>query len=210
MKNLKCESCGSNMVIDPNNKDYAICEYCGSRVKLSQDVNLNINIDDDIKKGVKTGGKIIAGISIAHLITFILIFLVILGLVLFITFKTFSNIDKNKKDNSVNNSQLNKNDSDVDYNKIKDKFNKNSFNSSFELYSGTQSVFFIESLLNEVITNNKKNSDHIITIVYKETSTSNPDEITKLKQSMKNKQYEVILDYDNDGYINKITLKDIK
>ena len=88
---------------------------------------------------------------------------------------------------------------------------KQSFNGKFELYSGTSSRLFVTTLLDNVITNNKKNSDKIITVIYNETITTDPNEIVELKQSFEQgKDYEVILDYDTNGFVNKVTIKDIK
>lgn len=85
-----------------------------------------------------------------------------------------------------------------------------SFNSSFEMYSGTSSKLIVTTLLDNVVTNNKKNSDKIITVIYNETTTTEPNEIVELKQSFEQgKKYEVMLDYDANGLVNKVTIKDI-
>ena len=107
------------------------------------------------------------------------------------------------------------------FDKINDKTNNNttntsdysqaeimSFNSSFELYNGTQSEFFVSKLLEKVVTNNKTKKDHLITVVYNETTTNVADDITSLKQNLEDgKDYEVSLDYDTDGFVNKVTIQ---
>ena len=66
----------------------------------------------------------------------------------------------------------------------------------------------IVNLLQKVITNNKTESDHMITVIYNETMTATPDEITALKQNFEDgEEYEVSLDYDTDGFVNKITIQ---
>ena len=93
---------------------------------------------------------------------------------------------------------------------MQSKMDIESFNSNFELYSGTSSKLFVTTLLDKVVTNNKKNSDKIITVIYNKTNTTNPTEIIKLKQSFEQgKDYEVIIDYDTNGYVNKVTIEDI-
>ena len=48
MKKLRCTSCGAELKVD-DNKEYAVCEHCGSKYKLNEDVNINIKLDDNIK-----------------------------------------------------------------------------------------------------------------------------------------------------------------
>lgn len=89
-------------------------------------------------------------------------------------------------------------------------FDKNSFNNQFEMRTGTQYGTFVSSLLDDVITNNKTNSDYLIEVVFGEVATTTPDEIKNIKRNLDNfTDYEVSLDYDNDGYANKITIEEI-
>ena len=84
------------------------------------------------------------------------------------------------------------------------------FNRSLEPAQGTNSKFALSSYLDKVVTSNKKNKNHVITVVYRETTTTNEDDIVEIKHILDNtKKYEVSLDYDEDGYISKITIKDI-
>lgn len=88
--------------------------------------------------------------------------------------------------------------------------NKDSFNATLEIYSGTEYGSNVGNLLDKVVTSNKTNTDHIITVIYKETTTTSEDEIVNIKHSLdKMTEYEVSLDYDANGYINKVTVKDI-
>ena len=88
--------------------------------------------------------------------------------------------------------------------------NKTSFNATLEMYSGTEYGSSVGNLLDKVVTSNKTNKDHIITVTYKETTTTSEDEIVNIKHSLdKFTEYEVSLDYDANGYINKVTVNDI-
>ena len=79
------------------------------------------------------------------------------------------------------------------------------------MYSGTTHAFHIESLLDEVITNNKTNKKQIIVVKYRQYLTSEPREITEIKHSLNdNLEYEVILDYDKDGYVKRILIENIR
>lgn len=61
-----------------------------------------------------------------------------------------------------------------------------------------------------VIASNKTNNEHIITVVYKETTATTEDEILALEKLLdKGTKYYYSLDYDSEGFINKITIKDI-
>lgn len=90
--------------------------------------------------------------------------------------------------------------------------NIKNFNTNFEKYSGTQSKFFINELLDDINTNNKTNSNKKIDVAYKETITSEEKEIIKIKHNLGDnfKSYEVILDYDEEGFVNKVTIEKIK
>ena len=56
--------------------------------------------------------------------------------------------------------------------------------------------------------NNKTNSDQLITVVYNNINTTNESEIRNLKKSFDTwTNYEVILDYDSVGFVNKITIE---
>ncbi len=92
--------------------------------------------------------------------------------------------------------------------------NLRTFNSSYEIYVGTKWGISCETVLDKVATNNKTNSEHLISISYEDNETSNSDEITKIKQTLNNKtnkwkEFEVSLDYDKEGYVCKIIIKKI-
>ena len=90
----------------------------------------------------------------------------------------------------------------------KDSFELKTFNGGFEFYTGTQKGMFTSNLLDKIITNNKKNQEHLLTVVYGTHTTTNPDEITNIKQELDDwHDYEVSLDYGEDGYANKVTIK---
>lgn len=64
--------------------------------------------------------------------------------------------------------------------------------------------------LDKIITNNKTNSEHIITVIYNGTSATTEDEIISIKKSLdKGTNYYYSLDYDSNGYINRVTIKDM-
>lgn len=163
----------------------------------------------------RTVKKVVKGIGIGYFV-FIGIFLVIfvsififVGIFIFKTGKTFDKATDiftgqldglgNLMDNNESQvtSQMNK--QEIDF-----------FNTDFEIYSGTSPKMYVDSILDNVVTNNKKNKDKIITVTYNDNITSDPDEIIELKKSFEDlKKYEIILDYDSIGLVNKVTIKDL-
>lgn len=199
MKKLKCESCGAKLNVNEND-EYVTCEYCGAKYKAkdSIDLNVNLNVDDSIKDTLKIGGKMFAKTSIIALVAFCIVFVVALTGIIY----SFSRVSSNDKSNN-NNNNLEIETDPFDEIRIK------SFNSKYELYSGTNSKFFIDTLLDETVTNNKTNDEHIIEVVFGEIKTSDPEEITNIKQSLEDKKYEIVLDYGKDKYVNKVTIQNI-
>lgn len=173
------------------------------------------------KQTGKKGLKVLKGIGIGYLvfIGIVIVLVVSVFVLVFVNMAKMNNraddvyeqagsiIDK-VTDEMDNNSSTNNNSNSGQTNDGYSKVQIKAFNAPFELYSGSQSGFFLENLLDKVVTNNKTEADHIITVVYNETMTAVPDEITNLKQNFEDsKEYEVSLDYDTDGFVNKITIK---
>ncbi|MBP3707478.1 MAG: helix-turn-helix transcriptional regulator [Clostridia bacterium] len=83
------------------------------------------------------------------------------------------------------------------------------FNGFIEMRKGTQDKFFITGLLDEIISSNQKNPNRIVVLEYNETTTSDADEIRNIKYNLASGKYDVILEYDNVGFINKVILRKI-
>ncbi len=191
------------------------------------DNNLNSEIKDDIhnmykgakeyasdkenqekmKKAGRTGLKIAKGIGIGYLaiICFSILMVIIIFVVVFSQmFKVRKQTDEVKDTaSSIINDAYNK------VNEASEEADVKSFNSNLESYSGTKYGSSVITLLDNVIIKIKKNSNHTISVVYNDTTTSNPDEITTLKKQFDSSiQYEVSIDYDVNGYINKITISE--
>lgn len=93
-------------------------------------------------------------------------------------------------------------------------FERNSFNNSFEMYQGTNSGMFTKNQIDNVIKNNNKNSEHLVEVIFDGTSYgTSPDSIKGIKDKIKEfkgykfQEYEISLDYSDDGYVNKITIE---
>lgn len=87
---------------------------------------------------------------------------------------------------------------------------KFAFNMRLKNMQGTQSEFMLSQDLDEVVTSNKTNKNHLIEVTYNGITSTEEDDIVAIKHSLKDgNKYEVSVDYDANGYINKITIKDI-
>lgn len=87
-------------------------------------------------------------------------------------------------------------------------FGASSFNSTFEMKTGTKSGFLVANLVDDIITNNKTNKENIITLVFDEFKSSDPTEIKNAKRKLENStNYEISLDYDKKGFVNMVTIK---
>ena len=82
------------------------------------------------------------------------------------------------------------------------------------MYAGTEWGSSVSNVLDKIITNNKTNPERTIRVIYGNINTV--DEYKKdsmAKNYIKNKldkwktDYEVILDYDDVGFVNQVTIQ---
>lgn len=154
--------------------------------------------DKDNQKKMKNVGrkglKVLKGIGIGYIVflgIIVLIFLIIIGTMI----SRSSKMDKNSKDfEDLSNNVVN-------------KMEIENFNYEIELYSGTQYGQMVKELLDNIVTKVKKNTEHSISVVYDSKTISKADEITALKKQINTTtEYEVSMDYDSNGFINKVTI----
>ena len=206
MKQLKCDNCGATIKINDENSEFATCPYCEAKYQLNERKDIYIRMDDNTKELLTNGFNFFKKSSKLVIIPAIIIFIIVIAIFIIIFANIFnsSHIELKDGDNHI---KINNNDMMVE---VKEKMNKSFFNSSFETYSGTNSKFLTEPLLDNIVTNNKTNKDMLITVIYKDNETTDPEEIIKIKHSLDDKKkYEIKLDYDDDGYVNKVTIEDI-
>ncbi len=198
MKNLKCSSCGATLQIDEN-KEYAICNHCGSKYKLNEDLNINIKFDDNVKEVFNNNLG-----AYKHISKFIYTTVIIIVIVtLLILYFGFIKIDKNRKIIEGNQSQIKE-----QVNNQQEDVKKDKFNFQFIGDNGTKNAFFLERILDKIIQSNKI-YDRKIILSFNGKEITNETEIINIKHSLDG-DYEVSLNYDNNGYINKIIVNIIK
>ena len=198
MKKLNCSSCGAELRIEEN-KEYAVCDHCGTRYKLNEDLNINIKLDDNVKDVINTSFGTVNKAS-KFMFVPIFIFVIAFSLILFIGIRSINR--------SRNNSNENKKQQEENINKQQEEVKKDIFNFQFVNDNGTKSAFLLESTLDEIIQSNKL-YNRKVTLVYNGKETTDETEIINIKHSLQG-DYEVSIDYDSEGFIYKIRVDTIK
>lgn len=208
---MKCKNCGSVLEVEEGAKT-TTCKYCHTTFAIDDEIQ-HIQHDNMFESGYEfEKGRIQAKseketeetqefkkargiITFVSVIIFVLVFIIFF----FVFFKIFGanfNRFSTTTSKSISEQQA--------------ESGKSFFNYGFERYSGTNRTVMVDELLDEVVTNNKTNKSHLITVVYGETNTIESDEIINIKHSLEEyKDFEVTLDYDESGYVNKVTITNI-
>lgn len=190
MEKLKCSSCGAELEVEEN-KEYAKCNHCGTRYKLNKDLNVNIKLDDSIKEKLNDQLEMVTTPK-TTIISIAVIF--IIGVfICVIAASTFSY----RSDNTFNEERT----------KQEEESNKDHFNFQFYGANGTKNAFFLEHILDDIVQSNKTN-DRKVSLVFNGTETTEESEIINIKHSLDG-NYEVSINYDDTGYINKIIVDKI-
>lgn len=100
------------------------------------------------------------------------------------------------------------NEMDSEIEESNNEFEINRFNNGLEMYAGSKHGTIVSTVLDKVITSNKKNQDKIINVIYGDLNTTDESKIRELKKSLDDwTKYEIIFDYDEVGYINQLTIE---
>lgn len=134
---------------------------------------------------------------------------------IFSVFDGFSDSFNETAQNMQNQYQQNVDKMNKEYqdrvNQNREESEKRVHNMFFEARTGTKATIFVKSILDEINTINKKNTGHIVTLVYNNTTTTDETKIKDIKHSLEEwGEYEVSIEYDDAGYVNKVILEDIK
>lgn len=185
--------------------------------KVDLEILTNDNLDIDSKNNVNSyvGNKTNNSKQAIIIISIIFVFLIAITVTFIIS---FTNIGKSMMNSALNVEKSN-NGTEMagssNLNNILDTsmkyVNSASFNSGFEAYKGIKGGFFVKVLLNKVFENNKDN-ERMITIKYKEISTSDPYKIYEIRNLINDDtgvDYEVELNYDKDNYVYEIEIKEM-
>lgn len=87
---------------------------------------------------------------------------------------------------------------------------KSNFNNQFENYNGTEYDSRVQSLIDDIVTNNKTN-DRKVTVEYNDISTMDSNELVDIKRNLDTgKKYEISFEYDDKGFIYKAKIENIE
>jgi len=200
--------------MDKNNPEKSeLGKLVDKGAKATNDFLSDKDNQEKIKKGAKIAGIGILGYII--IVAVIAIISTIIGFVVF--FKIFSTASKNidNANNFINDVSEKVDEAEKQDKEFSDKVSETQkegeitvFNTRFEHYQGTQNGASIKSMLTFMSSSNRRNRVHKITVTYGETSTLEPEEIISLRDSFNDgSNYEVALNYDENGYINSATIK---
>ncbi len=189
MKKLKCESCGGLLNIEESG-EYAYCDYCKTKYKLNEDKTITFKMDDNVKdafsSGLKTMSKYQAIFTIIPIAVFILI-AAVMG---------FGIYQASKQQMNESNTTETRN------------YDLQVLTTRLELYSGTKATIFVKNALDEIVTYNKKHVDNPITVTFEAITTPDVTQIVEIKKKLDdNKKYEIMYDYDSNGYINNMNIQ---
>jgi len=167
-------------------------------------------------------GLVIGGVSVYALMIILLI--IIVGIVAFFMFKNFGKASDDASDSFFNTAEKEKNDNDSK------NFGSNSSEKNddadmvkagghlytkghFDYLQGENSGYMLKYELDKVVTNNKNNTSHIITVEYKGFSATSEEDIVKVRDAIydgghyeRGSDYYVSVDKGSDGWTNKITI----
>ena len=196
---LKCNNCGAQLKVEEGTSQVK-CEFCGSTFSVDDAYNEGYKytkgvlkahseqMEEDFNKAQDLMDSFIGKPSRVFFIAFVAIFILIFG---FIGYRIYTTFTDNERE--------------------VESFEVNSFNTPYETDAGKRSGFFIVGTLDDIVTNNKTNKSHIITVVYNDITTTEEKEIKEIRNKLSDrKDYDVSLDYDSNGYVNKYTIEDIE
>ena len=184
MKKLKCESCGGDIEVDEK-KEFATCPFCQTKYQLNEKKEIYIKMDEDIKEAALGVFKRNEKVGKIVGVIFAIIFIIAAA---FIGYNVYTQMSGTSS------------------------FDIKSFNNKYEIHKGTQSKTSVSSLLDDIVTNNKTNKRKI-TVVFGKVNTTDPDEIVAIKKDLKDMlsaEYEIGFDYDDKGFIEKVTIEEVK
>ena len=197
---LKCNNCGAQLKVEEGTSQVK-CEFCGSTFSVddaynegykytkgvlkarSEQMEEDFNKAQDLLKNSSIGKS-----SRVVSIVFVAIFILIFGFIGYGIYTTFT-----------------------DFETTHDSFEVNSFNTPYETDAGKRSGFFIVGTLDDIVTNNKTNKSHIITVVYNDIKATDEKDIKEIRNMLsEDKDYDVSLSYDNNGYVNKFAIENLE
>lgn len=205
---LKCKNCGAKLEVEEGTTQVT-CKFCDTTFSIDDAYTQGYKYtkgvlkaqDEQYEKDLERAKDFMKNNPVAKSSRIMsIIFAIIFFLVFcFIGYNIYNDFYADRSTDFNNNHSTD------------NRFEVSSFNTPYENDAGRRSGFFLINTLDDIVTNNKKNKEHIITVVYKDITTTEETEIKKIRDSLSsNRDYDVSLDYDSKGYVNKFTIADIE
>ncbi len=208
---LECENCGAALKVEEGSNTVN-CPYCNASYKIDDEAK-HVKYDDmensgyEFEKGrikaqkehaTNSGANVNSKIPAFAMIPFILI-----PIVMFVIIISSAVGFSKWKSNSDNSSSTSVSDEAA-----KRELESKVYDFNWKYSSGKKAAIFVENDLNNVINTNKTNNERYITVKFNGTETHDPEEILGIIDQLdKSKDYNVLLDYDTDGFITVMTIK---
>lgn len=171
---------------------------------------------EKIKAGAKKGWKAAKGIGIGYL-TFIcigVVLTIIVFIVIIVTFIKGQNTQDRLMSSMAEGYSKSASEMRDDYedfeNEVMNQY-QNATKNNLDLHSGVSWRMYVSDDLEKIYTNNKS-GEHLVTVVNGSTSTTDPQQIRVLADSIENesisKKYDVSIEYGDDGYIKTYTFEE--
>ncbi len=204
---LKCKNCGAKLEVEEGTTQVT-CKFCDTTFSIDDAYTQGYKYtkgvlkaqDEQYEKDLERAKDFMKNNPVAKSSRIMsIIFAIIFFLVFcFIGYNIYNDFYADRSTDFNNNHSTD------------NRFEISSFNTPYENDAGRRSGFFLINTLDDIVTNNKKNKEHIITVVYKDITTAEETEIKKIRDSLSSrKDYDVSLDYDSKGYVNKFIIADI-
>lgn len=218
LKELKCKNCGATLKVEEEVAQVK-CEFCHTTFAVEDAYHDGYKFEkgrmkahsEQFEKNLEHAkgiigpiGKIFAAQYIISAVAAIVIFTIVVIAIITMLISQNNKREEfnNKKDTIINDMK----------DEIKEDMNKyeiKSFNSTFELYVGTEYGSSVGRLIDKISTNNKKDKNHQVTIKYKDTETKDPEIMKDLKKQFDEwTEYEVSFEYDENGLIYLAVIED--
>ena len=196
LRELKCKNCGATIKVDETMSKVE-CKFCNTTFAVDDAYQDGYKFEkgrmkahsehlekslEQAKGIIEPVGKVFVAHSIVSVVIGIIVFIVGVCIIIFIAVK---------QSNSV------------------DEFDIRRFNNDYEMYVGSEYGSSVGRLIDTISTNNKKDEERVITVIYNDVNTQDPEKMKEIKKQLDDwTKYEVSFEYDEDGFIYQVKIEE--
>ena len=215
---LECQNCGAALKVEEG-ADIVHCPYCDAKYKMDDEVQ-HVKYDDmensgyEFEKGrIKAQKEHLENNNIMDksktfmiIIPFIIISIIVMAAFVGIRSASRKGFEKVSNNITSSNTEEAKKKAEEEKKKKELEYEAEVFNMGYS--NGRQATVHIERMLNSIITNNRTNKERIVTVKFKDIETQESEQILEIEKQLDEfGYYDVLFDYDDDGFINVMTIK---